>query len=56
MKDVGKRQDGLRASEIASLVMRELLAKIAQRVLTNLELLKKGGTAGAFDALKGIFK
>jgi len=56
MKDLGKRQNGLRASEIANLVSRELLAKIAQRVLTNLELLKKGGTAGAVDALKGLFK
>ena len=56
MKDVGKRQNGLRASEIANLVTRELIAKIGQRVLTNLELLKKGGAAGAIDALKGIFK
>ena len=56
MQDVGKRQNGLRASEIANLVARELIAKIAQRVLTNLELLKKGGAAGAIDALKGIFK
>jgi len=56
MKDLGKRQDGLRASEIANLVARELIAKIGQRVLSNIELLKKGGVGGAVDALKGIFK
>jgi hypothetical protein len=56
MRDVGKRQEGLRASEIANLVTRELISKIAQRVLTNIDLLRKGGVEGAVDALKGIFK
>jgi hypothetical protein len=56
MKDLGKRQNGLRASEIANLVARELLSKIGQRILTNIELLKKGGLGGAVDALKGIFR
>ena len=56
LKDVGKRQNGLRASEIANLVSREVISKIAQRVLTNLELLKKSGTAGAIEALKGLLK
>jgi len=56
LKAVGKRQNGLRASEIANLIARELISKIGQRVLTNIELLKKGGATGAIDALKGIFK
>ena len=56
MKDLGRRQNGLRASEIANLVTRELISKIGQRVLTNIDLLRKGGASGAIDALKGIFK
>ena len=56
LKDLGRRQNGLRASEIANLVTRELIAKIGQRVLTNIDLLRKGGASGAIDALKGIFK
>ena len=56
MKDLGRRQNGLRASEIANLVTRELISKIGQRVLTNIDLLRKGGASGAVDALKGIFK
>jgi hypothetical protein len=56
LKDVGKRENGLRASEIADIVARELLSKIAQRVLTNIDLLRKGGVEGAEDALRGLFK
>jgi uncharacterized protein involved in outer membrane biogenesis len=56
MRDVGKKQDGLRASEIANLVVRELISKIAQRVLTSIDLIRKGGASGALDALKGILK
>ena len=32
----------------------ELEAQIARRVLTNIDLLKKGGIGGAIDALKGL--
>ena len=56
MRDLGKRQNGLRASEVANLVTREVISRIAARVLTNIELLKKGGVEGAVDALKGLFK
>jgi hypothetical protein len=56
LRDVGKRENGLRASEIADIVARELLSKIAQRVLSNIDLLRKGGVEGAVDALKGLFK
>lgn len=56
MHDIGRRQGGLRASEVADLVSREIIARIAQRVLTNVDLLRKGGVDGAIDALKGLFK
>ncbi|MGE5617110.1 MAG: hypothetical protein ACM3X5_09360 [Bacillota bacterium] len=54
LRDVGKRQNGLRASEVASIVTNALVAKIGQKVLTNIDLLKKGGIQGAVDALKGL--
>lgn len=54
LDDVGKSQGGLTASEIGNLVVGELEAQIARRVLTNIDLLKKGGVGGAIDALKGL--
>ncbi len=54
LTDLGKRQGGLTASEIGRTVAAALEASIAQRVLTNLDLLRKGGVGGAIDALKGL--
>lgn len=54
--DLGKREDGLTASEIGNLVAVELEARIAQKVLTNMDLLRKGGVGGALDALKGLLR
>jgi hypothetical protein len=31
-----------------------LVSRIAQKLLTNLDLLRKGGVGGAIDALKGL--
>jgi hypothetical protein len=56
LRDVGKRENGLRASQVADIVARELIARIAQRVLTNIDLLRKGGVEGAIDALKGLVR
>lgn len=56
LTDVGRRQGGLSASEIGNIVAGELQARIAQRLLTNLELLRKGGVGGAIDALKGLLR
>ena len=56
LRDVGARQGGLTASEIGNVVATELEARIAQRVLTNIELLRKGGVGGAIDALKGLLR
>lgn len=51
---VGSKQGGLTASEVGKVVAAELEARIAQRVLTNVDLLRKGGVEGAIDALKGL--
>ena len=56
LRDVGKRQNGLRASEVADIVAKTLLSRIAQRILTNVDLLRRGGLEGAVDALKGLLK
>jgi hypothetical protein len=56
LRDIGKRQGGLTASQVASLVANALIAKIGQRVLSNIDLLRKGGVEGAIDALKGIIR
>jgi len=56
LRDVGKGTGGVTASEAAALVASTLQVKIAQKVLTNVELLRKGGVEGAVDALKGLLK
>jgi hypothetical protein len=56
LANVGERQGGLTASEVGNVVVGELQARIAQRVLGNLELLRKGGVGGAIDALKGLLR
>ena len=50
----GSRNDahGMRAG----LVTNAVIAKIAQRVLSNVDLLRKGGVEGAIDALKGLIR
>jgi hypothetical protein len=56
LRDVGRRQNGLTASELANVVANALIQRIAQKVLTNMDLLRKGGVEGAVDALKGLFR
>jgi hypothetical protein len=56
LRDIGKRQDGVTASEVANAVANALIGRISQRVLTNIDLLRKGGVEGAVDALKGLLK
>jgi len=56
LRDIGKRQGGVTASQVASIVANALVAKIAQRVLSNIDLLRKGGVEGAMDALKGLMR
>jgi hypothetical protein len=53
MKNIGK-DSGVTADEAAAIVAATVSSKIAQRVLTNIDLLRKGGVQGAMDALKGL--
>ena len=56
LSNLGKRPNGITAGQAANIVTNALIAKIAQRLLTNLDLLRKGGTEGAKDALRNLFK
>lgn len=56
LRDIGRRQGGLTASQVAGLVTNAVIAKIGQRVLSNIDLLRKGGAEGAIDALKGLIR
>lgn len=56
LRDVGKRQDGLAASQVAGLVTATLQQRIALRVLSNVDALRRGGLEGAIDALRSLVK
>jgi hypothetical protein len=56
LRDIGARQNGVTASQAASIVANAIVARIAQRVLSNIDLLRKGGLEGAIDALKGLVR
>jgi uncharacterized protein involved in outer membrane biogenesis len=56
LHDVGQREGGLPAGEVAKLVASTLEQKIAQKVLTRMDLLREGGAKGAWDALRGLLK
>jgi uncharacterized protein involved in outer membrane biogenesis len=56
LRDVGRRQDGVTASQAAAIVTSALQQKIALKMLTNVEALRRGGLGGALDALKGLVK
>lgn len=56
LRDVGKREGGLTASEVAGVVAVAFENRIAQRVLTNIDSLRRGGVEGAVDALKGLLR
>ncbi len=56
IRDIGKRQGGVTASQVAAIVAGTLQNRIAQRLLTNLDSLRRGGVEGAIDALKGLLK
>ena len=56
LRDIGKHQGGVSASQVANTVANALIGRIAQKVLTNFDLLRKGGVEGAVDALRGLLK
>jgi len=53
---VGRGRGGVTASEAAALVSATLQRKIALRVLSNVEALRRGGLGTAIDALKLLIK
>lgn len=56
LRELGRRQNGITAGEAANIVATTLIARIAQRTLTNLDALRQGGARGAIDALKGLLR
>jgi hypothetical protein len=56
LRDIGKRENGVTASQAASIVTNAIISRIAQRVLSNIDLLREGGIGGAIDALKGLVR
>lgn len=56
LTDVGKSRGGATAGEVADAVTGALEQRIAQRLLTRLDLLRQGGVQGAIDALRGLIK
>jgi hypothetical protein len=56
LRDVGRAQGGATAGEVANEVTGVLEQKIAQKLLTRIDLLREGGVKGAIDALRGLIK
>lgn len=56
LRDVGKGQGGATASEIGKLVIAVVQQRIAQKLVTNIDLLRRGGVEGAVDVLRGLLK
>jgi hypothetical protein len=56
LRDVGRGRGGATAGEIANEVSGTLEQKIAQKLLTRIDLLRQGGVQGAIDALRGLIK
>ena len=56
LRDVGARGGGATASQVAAAVTNAIISRIAQRVLSNFDLLRQGGLEGAIDALKGLIR
>jgi len=56
LTDVGKSRGGATAGEVADAVTGALEQRIAQRLLTRLDLLRQGGVQGAIDALRGLIR
>ena len=55
LRDLG-RGEGATSGEIANEVAGALEQKIAQKLLTRMDLLRQGGVQGAIDALRGLIK
>ncbi|HZZ91977.1 MAG TPA: hypothetical protein VFE23_05400 [Usitatibacter sp.] len=56
LRDVGAREGGVTGGEVANQVAATLEQKIAQKLLTRMDLLRQGGVQGAIDALRGLIR
>ena len=56
LRNIGQRPEGVTAAQAANVVTNALISKIAQRVITNLDVLRKGGKDAAIDALKNLLR
>jgi hypothetical protein len=56
VRDIGRRQGGVTAAEAARVVTAALVSRIAQKILTSADLLRRGGLDGALDALRGLVR
>lgn len=56
VRDIGRRQGGASAAEVAHVVTAALVSRIAQKILTSADLLRHGGLEGALDALRGLVR
>jgi len=56
LRDLGKRSGGVSAAQAARQVTAALVSRIAQKMLTNADLLRRGGVEGALDALRGLIR
>jgi len=56
LRNIGRKPEGVTAAQAANVVTNALIAKIAQRVLTNIDALRQGGKDAAIDALKNLVR
>ncbi|QJR12244.1 hypothetical protein DSM104443_03329 [Usitatibacter rugosus] len=56
LRNIGRKPDGVTAAQAANVVTNALISKIAQKVLTNIDLLRRGGKDAAIDALKNLVR
>ena len=56
LRNIGQRPEGVTAAQAANVVTNALISKIAQRVITNFDVLRKGGKDAAIDALKNLLR
>ena len=56
LRDVGRREGGVTAAEAAAIVAAAVQNRIAQKLLTNIDALRRGGVEGAVDALRELIR
>ncbi len=56
VRDLGRHGGGVTAGQAAERVAAALTGSVARTLLTNAELLRRGGVEGALDALRGVLR